>query len=102
MTKIKIIMTVLLTACLAISAVAAPQNSGQQPTQKPEQPEPDIAVLRQLKGKVFELKYRQPSSILKVIGPLGSGYRSAQISPSEELRTITVRDFPENIAAIEE
>jgi hypothetical protein len=34
--------------------------------------------------------------------PLGSGFKGATIQYSSEFRTLTVRDFPENIAAIEE
>jgi hypothetical protein len=33
---------------------------------------------------------------------LGSGFKGATIQFSDEFRTLTVRDFPENIAAIEE
>jgi hypothetical protein len=39
---------------------------------------------------------------VRAINPLGSGYKYAVITPSDELRIVTVRDWPENIAAIEE
>jgi type II secretory pathway component GspD/PulD (secretin) len=103
MTKIRFITILLLTVLLALPVAQAKQNSGQQPQQNTEQkPDEDVTVLRQMKGRVFELKNRQPSSVVRVVSPLGSGYKAATINSNDELRTITVRDFPENIAAIEE
>src|SRR5262249_22251923 len=40
--------------------------------------------------------------LVPVIRLLTSGFKGAQLAASNEFRTITVRDFPENIAAIEE
>jgi hypothetical protein len=37
-----------------------------------------------------------------VLYPLTSGFKGATVSPNQEFRTITVRDFAENIAVIEE
>jgi hypothetical protein len=54
------------------------------------------------KGKVFELKYRDPNSLAHAISALGSGFKGATIRANDEFKTIIVRDFPENIAAIEE
>ena len=54
------------------------------------------------KNKVFEVRNRTPDELLQVIRLLTSGFKGAQLSASNEFRTITVRDFPENIAAIEE
>src|SRR5262249_10817815 len=39
---------------------------------------------------------------IKAISPLGSGFKGATVSYNDETQTISVRDFPENIAAIEE
>ena len=54
------------------------------------------------KGKVFDVKHRDPRALVEALRPLESGFKGATIYPSDEFRTITVRDFPENIAAIEE
>jgi len=54
------------------------------------------------KNRVFEVRNRMPEDLLPVIRLLTSGFKGAQISASNEFRTITVRDFPENIAAVEE
>lgn len=54
------------------------------------------------KNKVYEVRNRPPEDLLQVLRLLTSGFKGAQLSASNEFRTITVRDFPENIAAIEE
>jgi hypothetical protein len=54
------------------------------------------------KGKVFEVKHRDPDSLSNVLRPLGSGFKGATISTNNQFKTVTVRDFPENIATIEE
>lgn len=57
---------------------------------------------RDFKGKIIEVKHRDPEAIAKVVRALGSGFKGAVVSPSEEFKVIVVRDFPENIDAIEE
>jgi hypothetical protein len=53
-------------------------------------------------NRVFDVKNRDPQALARVLAPLTSGFRGAVVSPNQEFRTITVRDFPENIAVIEE
>jgi hypothetical protein len=96
---------------------APPQPAPRQPTPPqpaPHQPAPAQAAPappprapeyveeKGFKGKVFELKNRNPEGLWEVLRPLGSGFKGATMSTNREFRTITVRDFPENIAAIEE
>ena len=52
-------------------------------------------------SRVFEVKHRESSDLAAVLRPLGSGYRGATVSSNRDFKTISVRDFPENIAAIE-
>jgi len=54
------------------------------------------------RNKVFEVRNRNADDIARTIKLLGSGFKGAAISVNSELHTITVRDFPENIASIEE
>lgn len=54
------------------------------------------------KNRVFEIHNRVPEDLVPVVKLLTSGFKGAQLSASNEFRTITVRDFPENIAAIDE
>lgn len=55
---------------------------------------------RHLRGAVIPIQHRDADTLASAVKLLGSG--AGAISVNEELRTITVRDFPENIAAIEE
>ena len=61
----------------------------------------DSVETHQLKNRVFDVHNRAPNEIANAILLLGSGSKGAAMSVNEQLRTITVRDFPENIAAIE-
>jgi hypothetical protein len=70
-----------------------------QPTKEKESNYVDIGGF---KGKIFELKNRDPNDLIRILTPLGSGFKGALMQPSREMKTLTVRDFPENIAAIEE
>jgi hypothetical protein len=55
-----------------------------------------------IKAKVFDIKHRSTDDVLDVIRLLGSGVKGTSLSDNNDLRTITVRDFPENILAIED
>jgi hypothetical protein len=52
-------------------------------------------------SRVFEVRYREPGDLAAVVRPLGSGFKGATVSFNRDFRTVTVRDFPENVAAIE-
>jgi hypothetical protein len=67
-----------------------------------ESKEPDYNTVREFKSKVFNVQHRDSRALLSSIKLLGSGFPGAGMSVNEDLRTITVRDFPENIAAIDE
>jgi hypothetical protein len=62
--------------------------------------EPEYNTTREFRNAVFTLQNRNPNAIASAVKLLGSGFQGAGISLNEELRTITVRDFPENVAAI--
>ena len=87
----------LTTLCiLLLAATALGQN-------KPEaKEEPDYNTVREFRNKVFEIHNRSPRDLYSSIALLGSGFKGAAINRNDELQTITVRDFPENIAAIED
>jgi hypothetical protein len=90
----KIIATFLLILLLNISALS---QQKQEPAKSPE-----YVDIPTFKGRIFEIKHGDPHSIASIIEPLGSGFKGAVIKPSREPKLITVRDFPENIAVIEE
>src|SRR5947209_11458857 len=63
--------------------------------------EPEVN-LRDLKNKIFQVKNRDPHSLIDAVRLLGSGMGGTAMTVNSDLKTITVRDFPENIATIEE
>ena len=86
---------------LFLTLIVIPAALAQEP-KTPEKPKEDFVTERQFKSKIFDIKYRQPSSIASVLRTLGSGFAGAVISPNNEFNTVTVRDFPENLVTIEE
>jgi hypothetical protein len=82
-----------LIAILLFAAAVSAQETKQEPA---------FNMTRDFKNKIFTLQYRDPQAVMRAIRLLGSGFRGAEMSFAEELKTITVRDFPENVAAIEE
>jgi hypothetical protein len=77
-------------------------QQGNVATTAPSAKTPDYIEEKGFKGKVFEVKYRTPDSLASALSALGSGFKGATIRANDEFKTITVRDFPENIATIEE
>lgn len=84
-------LTFAFIVALALFAVAAAQP-----------PAPVYAETRDFKAKVFELKYRDPQELYGIIKVLSSGFKGAEVTYSSAYKTIAVRDFPENLATIEE
>lgn len=90
-------MPVTLVLLLSITSV----SFAQQPSPTPR-PEPDYVTEKGFKSTVFDVKYRDAPSLAQVLRNLGSGFKGATIQSNSEFRTITVRDFPENLATMEE
>lgn len=96
--NIRLTAALILTLMLASSAAAQPPQAAPMAAPK----EPDYVQEKGFKTKIIEVKYRDPMSIHRVVMTLGSGVRGAAITPNEDFKTLTVRDYPENIATIEE
>jgi hypothetical protein len=84
---------------LALLVLAAPAALAQ--TEAPKQEE-NFVTQKIFQNRIFDVKNRDPLSLARVLAPLTSGFRGAVVSANPEFRTISVRDFPENIAVIEE
>ena len=97
---VKELKFILLTLALIPAFVSA--SSAQQPAPSPGENQPEGVNERKLKSRIFEVKYRDPNSLLNSVYQLGSGYKGSAMSANSEFRTLTVRDFPENIATVEE
>jgi hypothetical protein len=91
-----------LSAALALALGLVPTSFAQQSSNTTAPPVDNYVTEKNFKSKVFEVKYRDPSSLAAVLKQLGSGFKGATISASTEFKTLTVRDFPENLVTIEE
>ena len=87
---------------LVLTLIIIPSVLAQQPNTTQDKPKEDFVTERQFKSKIFDVKYREPSGIANVLRQLGSGFKGAGISANNEFKTLTVRDFPENLVTIEE
>ena len=90
----------ILIALALLLAAATSALARQQPAQLAR--DDDYVTQKMFQNRVFDIKNRDPQALSRVLNPLTSGFRGAVVSPNQEFRTITVRDFPENIAVIEE
>lgn len=97
-----IIRTLALASLLASALLA--QTPPATPGSQAQEAESDLAVLRAMKSKVFEVKHRNPLWLCNSIRALQSGVRGTILNwtDNDGLKLISVRDFPENLAAIEE
>lgn len=95
----KIFKHMPLTLALLLSIVSV--SFAQQPTATPR-PEPDYVTEKGFKSRIFDVKYRDAASLAQVLRNLGSGFKGATVQSNSEFKTITVRDFPENLATMEE
>ncbi len=104
LSKARLSTGILVVLSIVTSAVAQqPQATTPTPAPQPTATRgPDYVDFTGFKGKVFDVRHRDPRSLIDALRPLGSGFKGATISYSDEFKTLTVRDFPENIAAIEE
>ncbi|MGH9843591.1 MAG: secretin N-terminal domain-containing protein, partial [Blastocatellia bacterium] len=91
--------SILLILILSLGFTALAQQ--QQPS-KPSSNDSQWVDFSGFKGKVFDIKNREPRDLVPTLRPLGSGFKGAVIEANPDFKTITVRDFPENLAAIEE
>ena len=93
----------IASATVILILVSIPAALAQQPaTPTAAKSDPDFVTEKGFRSKVFEVKYRDAVSLRSVLLQLGSGFKGASISANSEFKTLTVRDFPENLATIEE
>lgn len=91
--KSKIFFFPLLLVLITTAAFA------QSDEPKKEQP-PGQQSSRGLVSKVFDVKHRNPESLMNVVNVFVSG--QGRITFSRELKTIMIRDLAENVAAVED
>jgi hypothetical protein len=94
--------SVAVIVLLAPAALAGQGGDTPRPTPQAAPSAPDYVDFTGFKNRIFEVKHRDPQSLVYVLRPLGSGFKGATMSASPEYRTISERDYPENLATIEE
>ncbi|MDQ1560224.1 MAG: hypothetical protein QOD32_3284 [Pyrinomonadaceae bacterium] len=96
----KLRIVVLFALAFSFNTLTTAQEAGTSPQSTPQ---PDNYVSHtSFKNRVFEIKYRDPEALVSAIRLLTSGFKGAQISANRVFKTITVRDFYDNILSIEE
>lgn len=91
-----------MTAVVLVLIVNATSFAQQATPSAQTRPEDNYVTEKGFKSEVFTINHRDVNSLGSVLRPLLSGFKGATISPSTEFKTLTVRDFPENIATIGE
>lgn len=95
-------MKITLTA-IALVLVVNSASLAQQPTPVAQtRPEDNYVTEKGFKSRVFTINNREVNNLGAVLRPLLSGFKGAVITSNSEFKTLTVRDFPENLATIEE
>jgi hypothetical protein len=91
-----------LAACLA--ALAGPAQAGGDHERDNKEPRDEDRPTEKmgLKSRVFEIKHRTCDELMRVLRPLASGIKGTSLVDGGEFHTITVRDFPENVSAIDD
>lgn len=92
----------ILTALGALILLCVAAQAQEAKATRATEADEDRAVEKNFRSRVFEIKYRDPAALVKVLSPLGSSVKGKAISYNSEFKTISVRDFPENIAVMEE
>lgn len=93
---------IFLTLALVLAVTCTAGAQAQRPNASASPTPDDFVTEKGFRSRVFEIRQRDPGSLLKVLIPLGSGLKGAMMTYNTDFKTITVRDFPENIAVIEE
>jgi hypothetical protein len=94
-------LSFVFAAAAALALVSARQAEAQSAPKAAESSKEDYVTDKGFASRVFEVKHREAADLAVVLRPLGSGFKGATMSANREFRTISVRDFPENIAAME-
>ncbi len=87
--------------CVLLAASLTGSLHAQTPKPAPTAREEEYVTEKGFSNRVFELRHRNPDDLIGVVRPLSSGARGAAMSANVEFRTISMRDFPENIASVE-
>src|SRR5262245_12462091 len=101
------IVMILAVAAAAAGQQPASARTSDQPRAGTPAPSAPVSESRYVettgfKTKIFEVKYGDAARFLNLLSALTSGFKGAEVRYQPEFGTITARDFPENLAAMEE
>jgi hypothetical protein len=91
-----------LAAAILLAPAALAQTQKTQAAPAAAEQEDNYVTTHKFQNRVFEIKHRDPNQLVGVLLALGSGFKGAAVSSNFGFKTISVRDFPENITVIEE
>lgn len=94
---LKQVTLVVLAIVLAVPSAALARPQSTQSGNK------DAVAGKEMQARMFQLTYKNPGNVVKALEPLTSDGQSGKpmIVANDSTMTISVRDFPENLAAIE-
>ena len=92
-----------ITRIPALVALAASLAAAEPPA-TPASQEPGFTTTREFSSRLFLVQHRSPVALQEALRPLGSGFKGALLESIDRdgVRALSVRDFPENLAAMEE
>jgi len=98
-TPLRILVLAALPAFPAFSQAFAPKPAEVPAATK----DPEYVTTREFTSKLFVLKHQSAGVLYGALRPLLSGFKGSQMIPVDRdgMKLLTVRDFPENIAAVE-
>lgn len=90
------IALILAAAPLAAQAQPKPAATAAQ--------DPEYVISKEFRSRIFVVQHRSVHQLKNALVPLASGFKGSSLiaNDSDGMSTISVRDFPENIAAIED
>jgi hypothetical protein len=94
---IALLFSLLVVCAIPVSFTIAQTGAEQKKDEKEQEPD-----FKKFAVKLFEIKFRDPQSLANALFALSSGAKGSTMQANSALSTLTVRDFPENIAAIED
>jgi hypothetical protein len=97
--------TLFVALSVGLIAAAAHGDRGDRSQERREEKRAEEKLERPAPGmraKVFSVKHQNPADLVNALRPLSSGATGAMFQPSDQFNTVTVRDFPENLAAVEQ
>jgi hypothetical protein len=87
---------------LALTMVAGAARAGEDRRDDKRDDKAQERPAPGMRARVLVVKHKNPDDLAHALRPLSSGASGAMVQSSEQFNTVTVRDFPENLAAIDQ